>query len=89
MASKTTDVKPQKIEHRDKLGRVLETGQFVAFPSGNTLHFGKVEKISPKMIRVSRIGRDGLWKTLQSKYPSDVLFVESSAMTWWLLKNSN
>lgn len=72
--------------HRDKLGRPLVVGQFVAYPDRNSLEFGKVAKLNPKMIGVARISKGNFYKSTTNKYPSDVVIVEDSAMTWWLLK---
>ena len=70
--------------HRDKLSRPLVVGQFVVYPDRNSLEFGKVAKLNPKMIGVTPISKG----KFTNKYPSDVVIVEDSAMTWWLLKNS-
>ena len=38
--------------HKDKLGRVINVGDFVAYPSHNSLGFGKVMKLNNKMVGV-------------------------------------
>ena len=80
--------KKEPIVHKDKLGRVIELEQFVAYPDKNSLAFGKIVKINPKMLGISKVSKGGSWRTGTNKYPSDLVILESSAMTWWLLKNS-
>lgn len=82
--------KPKKppIIHKDKLGRQIQPGQFVAYPDRNSLAFGKVEKINPKMVGVHKVSKGGTWRSYTNKYPADLVILEDSAMTWWLLKNS-
>lgn len=72
-------------EHKDKLGRVILVGDFVAFPQSNSLYVGKVTKINPKMVKVLKLPNS---KTDYNKYPSDVVKLEAKDMTWFLLKNA-
>lgn len=72
-------------QHKDKLGRDLATGDAVCFPSGNTLWIGLVEKINPKMIKVKNVGR-GKWSA--NKYPSDLVKIEGSDVTFYVLQHS-
>ena len=53
-------------EHRDILGRVLEVGDFVAYPDSNMMKMGKIDKLNQKMVRVTT-GRE--WRSTVNKYP--------------------
>jgi hypothetical protein len=58
MAEKSKTPKPIP-EHRDKLGRLINIGDFVAFPDRNSLEVGVVKKLNPKMIGIGRMKSDG------------------------------
>ena len=73
----------QAPEHKDILGRVLNVGDYIAYPDSNQLRIGKVDKINPKMIRVST-GR--AWRTTVNKYPSDTTKLEGPDLVMSLLK---
>ena len=75
-----------EIVHKDKLGRVLNIGDAVCYPDRNSLEFGTVRKINPKMITVWEIGRHGTWYTGSRKYPQDLIKVEGPEVTMYLLK---
>lgn len=70
--------------HKDKLGRTISVGDFVAFPQSNSLSVGKITKINPKMVKVLGLPRA---KSDYNKYPTDVVRLEASDMTWFMLKN--
>jgi hypothetical protein len=74
--------------HKDKLGRTLEVDDFVAYPSHNTLAFGKVTKLNPKMVGISKVSKGGHWRDTTNKYPHDLVRLDAKDMTWWLIKNS-
>jgi hypothetical protein len=71
-------------EHRDKLGRLLKIGDFVAFPDRNTLEFGVIKKLNPKMIGVGRLKS----KWSQNKYPQDLVVLDGPEVSIYLLKSS-
>lgn len=73
-------------EHKDKLGRVINVGHFVAYPAHNMLQFGRVAKLNPKMVKIHELP-GGRWNSESQKYPGDLLILEDKDMTWWLLKN--
>lgn len=73
--------------HKDKLGRVLALGNFVAYPDSNSLQFGRIIKLNPKMVKVQRVP-EGRYKSESLKYPNDLVLLEDKDMTWYLLKNS-
>ena len=73
-------------EHNDRLGRLIKLGNYVAYPSHNSLQFGRVIKINPKMIKVQRIPVTR-WSGESLKYSVDLLVVEDSDMTWYLLNH--
>ena len=70
--------------HKDKLGRTIEVGDFVAFPQSNSLSVGKITKLNPKMVKVLALPRA---KIDYNKYPADVVRLDASDMTWFMLKN--
>ena len=72
--------------HTDKIGQVLELDLCVAYPDGNSLQLGKIIKINPKMIKLSRLG--GNYRSTVNKYPKDTIIVDSSALSMYLLKSS-
>jgi len=74
--------------HKDKLGRLISLGDFVAYPSQNSLEFGKVEKLNNKMVGViPAVSKRPIYKNT-NKYPHDLVRLEASDMTWYILKNS-
>ena len=78
----------ESIEHRDKLGRLLKVGDCVAYPGYNHLDIGIIKKINPKMVKIVKVGakyrHDG-----SNKYPEDVVLLEGSEVSMYLLKNSS
>lgn len=71
-------------EHKDKLGRTISIGDFVAYPQSNSLYVGKITKLNPKMVKVLALPR-AKWD--HNKYPDDVVKLEATDMTWFMLKN--
>ena len=75
--------------HKDKLGRLLKVGDFVAYPTSNNLEFGKVIKLNNKMVGVFPVINTSKWRTKNTnKYPADIVRLEETDMTWYILKNS-
>lgn len=70
-------------EHRDILGRVLEVGDFVAYPDSNMMKMGKIDKLNQKMVRVTT-GRE--WRSTVNKYPEHTVKLEGPDVTMYLLK---
>ena len=71
-------------QHRDKLGRPINVGDFVAYPQSNNLFVGKITKLNPKMVKVLKLPQA---KSDYNKYPEDVVRLDASDMTWFMLKN--
>ena len=69
-------------EHRDMLGRLITTDSCVAFPDGNHLKIGKVNKLNPKMVRI----RGAKTRYDCNKYPQDVVIVDGPEVTMYLMK---
>jgi len=69
-------------EHKDILGRVLNVGDYVAYPESNQLRIGKVEKLHQKMIKVSTGRR---WRASTNKYSSDTTKLDGPDLTVYLL----
>lgn len=74
-------------EHKDKLGKLIAIGDYVAYPYSNTLKIGRVAKINAKMIGINRVPV-GRWKDYSNKYPEDIVKLDEKEMTFWLLKNA-
>jgi hypothetical protein len=75
-------------EHKDKLGRKLAMDAMVAYAHGNALHIGKVVKLNPKMIGIQEIATDRWARSHVNIYPSDMVLLEGSDVTFYILKNS-
>lgn len=74
--------------HKDKLGRVINVGDFVAYPVRNSLEFGKVMKLNNKMVGViPAVSKYKIYGNT-NKYPSDLVRLDEKDMTWYILKNS-
>ena len=74
--------------HKDKLGRVISVGDFVAYPDRNSLEFGKVMKLNNKMVGVYPALGTRYGNRNTNKYPSDLVRLAAEDMTWYILKNS-
>jgi hypothetical protein len=74
--------------HKDKLGRSLNVGDFVAYPAYNSLEFGKVMKLNNKMVGVYPLLTKRYGNRNHNKYPADIVRLEETDMTWYILKNS-
>lgn len=71
------------IEHKDKLGRILNVGDAVCYAHHNSLEFGVIKKLNPKMVKVSNQRWSGEGS---NKYPCDVVKVEGPDVSIYLLK---
>lgn len=71
------------IEHHDKIGRRLAVGDYVAYPESNMLKIGKIDKLNPKMIRVTT-GKE--WRSTVLKYPEHTIKMDSPEFIVYLLK---
>jgi len=78
----------EPIVHKDKLGRVISVGDFVAYPLRNSLEFGKVMKLNNKMVGVIPAVSKYRISSNTNKYPQDLVRLEAQDMTWYILKNS-
>lgn len=75
--------------HKDKLGRTITVGDFVAYPSRNSLEFGRVMKLNPKMVGVvPAVSKYKIYGNT-NKYPVDLVRLDERDMTWYILKNSS
>lgn len=79
--------KKPRPEHKDKLGRLIEVDDYVAYPSSNSLMFGRVIKLNNKMVKVVKVPAGKFTDKGSNKYPDDCVKLEAKDMTWWLLKN--
>lgn len=77
----------EPIEHKDKLGRIIKLGDAVCYPSHNSLELGTVKKLNNKMVKVWEAGvRHSQWYKGANKYPNDLVIVEGSEVTMYLLR---
>jgi pyruvate/2-oxoglutarate/acetoin dehydrogenase E1 component len=75
-------------EHKDLLGRLVNEGDVVAFVHHNSMHVGKVIKVTPKQVRVVPIGV-GRWREDGIlKYTNQCCLVSGPELTFHLLKNT-
>ena len=70
--------------HKDVLGNNLNSGDYVAWSSHNHLKLGVVYKSTPKMVFVIPAGKE-FW---DRKYPNDVIKINDSKVSMYMLKNS-
>ena len=75
-------------EHKDKLGRDISVGDFVAYPTHNSLEFGKVMKLNNKMVGVLPAIQKYRHSKNTNKYPADLVRLDAKDMTWYILRNS-
>ena len=75
-------------EHKDKLENPLALGDFVAYPVRNSLEFGRVVKLNAKMVKVEELAAPSKrWgPSSYNKYPRDLVRLEQTAMTFYILK---
>lgn len=73
-------------EHDDCLGRKLKIGDCVAFSHASHLCVGIIDKLNPKMVRVHELGKKTNWTGSYNRYPKDVVTLEGSHVTMFLLK---
>ena len=71
----------------DRLGREISIGDYVALPSGNQMHIGRVYKITPKMVRVEQLIVKSKWQYTWLKYAKDLVIVEGPGVTMLVLKD--
>lgn len=77
----------QAPEHKDILGNVINPGDSAVIPNGNRdLRVGVVERLTPKMVAVKIVGNGG-WRSEKLLYPGDILIVNDSKITLYLLKH--
>ena len=75
---------PKEIpEHKDILGRVLAVGDHVAYADSNAMRLGRIDKLNPKMVRVTT-GRG--WNPNINKYPIDIVKLDGPDLVMYLLK---
>lgn len=77
----------EEINHKDILGNTISVEDTVVVPTGRRdLKIGVVKKLSPKMITVTTIGRNGRTGS-KLLYPGDVLVVNDPKVTMYMLKH--
>jgi hypothetical protein len=84
-----TAVVKAPIEHKDKLGRSINVGDCVAYPTSNSLEIGVVKKLNPKMVKVAKVPNKSRWGSEHNKYPHDMVKLDGPEITMWLLKNGS
>ena len=70
--------------HKDLLGNTITDNCSVVYPSHNQLRVGTIHHSTPKMVCVTPIGKSSIHR----KYPDEVLVVDDSRVTFYVLKNS-
>ncbi len=76
-------------QHKDKLGRVIQLDDFVAYPYSNRLRVGRIIKLNKLMVKVLDITKPSKYQPAEyNKYPHDCVKLDASDMTWYILKNS-
>ena len=78
---------PPAEEHKDLLGREVKIDDHVAFTHHNSLHVGKVVKVTPKQVRVVPIGPGRWGQEGMLKYTTQCCLVGGPELTYHILKN--
>lgn len=75
--------------HRDKLGRDIVLGNYVAVTDSNELRIARVIKLNPRMVKVEVLKTDQYyWKSrTYNKYGSQMIIIDDRDVTMYLLKN--
>ena len=82
--------KSDPIEHRDRLGKLIKVGDFIAAADNNRLSVGIVNKINPKMIQYKTVSKEKFWHGRRvNKYPDDTVVIEGPEVSIYLLKNTS
>lgn len=80
----------ETIEHRDRLGTLIEIGDFVVAANFNRLSVGIVNKLNSKMIQYKIVSNEDYFHGRKvNKYPDDVVVVRGPEVSAYLLKNSS
>lgn len=76
----------EEIKHVDLFGQELLVDDCVVYPASNTMQVGKVIKLNPKMVKVQSLGKKG-WRGHESnKYPTEIVKVQGTEVTMYLLR---
>jgi hypothetical protein len=70
--------------HKDLLGNTITNNCSVVYPTHNQLGVGTIHHVTPKMVCIHPIGKPSIHR----KYPYEVLVVDDSKVTLYILKNS-
>lgn len=73
--------------HRDKLGVELNVGDYVCYPSQNSLSIGEVIKLNNKMVKVAAVPTRKYSPT-SNKYSADMIKLNSADVTFYVLVNA-
>ena len=87
--SRRHQVVEDNIQHRDKIGRIIEVDDCVAVSHNNSLIIGRVAKINPKTVKVFPVDKiKSSWKkhTGYNKYSDDCVVLDGPDITMYLLK---
>jgi len=80
----------ETIEHRDRLGKLIKIGDFIAAADNNRLSVGIVNKLNPKMVQYKTVSKEKYWHGRRvNKYPDDVVIIEGPNVSVYLLKHSS
>ena len=83
----------KEIDHRDLLNKRIKVGDIVAFAESGSQYVGKISKLTPKRVKISRItAPDPARWYRQVEYqrpPDDVVIIEGAHVTAYILANSN
>ena len=75
---------------KDLMGVDIEVDKPVAYPQGNFLKIGFVEKLTPKMVRIRKLvdkkRPDYRSSTSVVKYPQDIIMLNEKLVTMHLLR---
>lgn len=72
-------------EHKDKLGKIINIDDVVAYPYHNSLAIGKVVKLNNKMVKMVKLPAGKYKDSGTNKYPADVVKLNPEDVTFYLL----
>jgi hypothetical protein len=70
--------------HQDRLGKQINLGDCVVASHYNSLIVAKVIKLTPKMVRITKLASRQSWE--YTKYPEDLVIINGADVTAYLLK---
>jgi hypothetical protein len=75
-------------EHRDFLDRKIKVGDIVVVVIHNSFRLAKVQRMTPKMIRVQLWYTSGFDTCTTVRYPHEMMVANNEYVTMYMIKHS-